>query len=68
MKAILRRLLTPPSTNYAFRSIGVKPYSMLPPAALIFDIGSGDERGIMHLARPLPTQRSSAWICSLGPA
>ena len=38
--ARLRRLLTPPSTNYLFRKIDPAPYDLLPAKPLIYDIGS----------------------------
>jgi SAM-dependent methyltransferase len=41
----LRRLATPPDTNYLYRRIDPSPYALIPRNAVIFDIGSKGERG-----------------------
>ena len=57
LRARLRRLLTPPSTNYLFREIRPAPYQLLPPAALIYDIGSKGAGGCYAFGDPLPDAR-----------
>ena len=51
-KQLLRRIATPPTTNYLYRPIDPSPYSLLPPDALIFDIGSKGEGGHYAFGSP----------------
>ena len=52
LKRALRRLATPPDTNYLYRAIEPSPYSLLPRNAVIFDIGAKDERGTYAFGSP----------------
>jgi SAM-dependent methyltransferase len=56
MKATLRKLYhllpDPPSTNYLYRPISPSPFDLLPPNALIFDIGSKEARGAYAFGTP----------------
>jgi len=45
LKKIYHALPEPPSSYYAYRKPSVNPYELLPPNALIFDIGSKNARG-----------------------
>jgi len=45
LKKIYHALPEPPSSYYAYRKPAVNPYELLPPNALIFDIGSKNARG-----------------------
>jgi SAM-dependent methyltransferase len=45
LKSLYHRLPEPPSTNYRHREFSPNPYRLLPPAALIIDLGSKEARG-----------------------
>lgn len=57
LRAIARVLPTAPSTNYLWHKFEVKPYELLPPGALIYDIGSKDARGRYAFGSPPPGAR-----------
>src|SRR4051812_24718979 len=57
LKQVLRWLATPPDTNYLYRSIEPSPYALLPPDAVIFDIGSKGEGGHYAFGSPPPGAR-----------
>jgi SAM-dependent methyltransferase len=52
LKSIYRTLPEPPSTNYLYRQISPNPYTLLPPQAVIFDIGSKEVRGAYAFGSP----------------
>ena len=52
LKKVYHKLPEPPSTNYIFREIKPSPYDFLPPAPLIFDIGSKDARAGYAFGKP----------------
>jgi SAM-dependent methyltransferase len=52
LKRTCGRLVSPPSTNYLYRRIDPSPYALLPPRAVIFDIGSKGERGHYSFGAP----------------
>ena len=47
----------PPTTNFTYRSFAVKPYSLLPPSPVIFDIGSKSAGGSYAFGDPPPGAR-----------
>ena len=49
---LYHRLPPPPSTNYLWREFKIKPYELLPPNPIIFDIGSQDARGAYAFGPP----------------
>lgn len=60
-------MLTPPSTNYLFREIRPAPYQLLPPAALIYDIGSKGAGGCYAFGDPPPDARVVCVDAEAGP-
>ncbi|MEO5378023.1 MAG: class I SAM-dependent methyltransferase [Magnetococcus sp. DMHC-6] len=52
LKKIYHLLPTPPSTNFLYRAISPNPYDLLPAHALIFDIGSKDNKGLYAFGPP----------------
>lgn len=52
LKKLYHTLPEPPSSYYAYRSAAVNPYEMLPPNAVIFDIGSKDARADYSFGLP----------------
>ena len=54
LKRIYHRLPQPPSTNYLYRKISPSPYEFLPPAPVIFDIGSKEVKGSYAFGTPPP--------------
>jgi SAM-dependent methyltransferase len=52
LKTIRHALPKPPSTNYAFRKFDVRPYDLLPPNPVIYDIGAQEARGRYAFGAP----------------
>ncbi len=52
LRNIYQLLPEPPSTNYLYRKITPNPYDLLPPAPVIFDIGSKEARGSYAFGAP----------------
>jgi len=52
LRKIYHLLPEPPSTNYLYRRITPNPYDLLPPAPVIFDIGSKEARGSYAFGAP----------------
>jgi SAM-dependent methyltransferase len=52
LQAISRVLPPAPSTNYLWHEFQVRPYELLPPNAVIYDIGARDARGRYSFGSP----------------
>src|SRR5215813_3972050 len=52
IRKTIRRLPPAPSTNYLYREFTVNPYHLLPPNAVIYDIGARDARGHYSFGPP----------------
>jgi SAM-dependent methyltransferase len=52
LKRLYHRLPPPPSTNYFLPRFKANPYALLPPGAVIFDIGSKDGRAAYPFGLP----------------
>jgi SAM-dependent methyltransferase len=52
LQAISRVLPSAPSTNFLWRKFDVRPYELLPPNPLIYDIGSRNARGSYSFGVP----------------
>ena len=52
LRKIYHLLPAPPSTNYMYRKISPGAYDLLPPNAIIFDIGSKEARGSYAFGSP----------------
>jgi SAM-dependent methyltransferase len=52
LRNIYHLLPEPPSTNYLYRKITPNPYDLLPPAPVVFDIGSKEARGSYAFGAP----------------
>ena len=52
LERLYHKLPEPPSTNYLYRHFTVNPYSFLPPAPLVYDIGSKDAQGAYAFGNP----------------
>lgn len=54
LKGFYHRLPAAPSTNFLYRRFEVNPYELLPPNALVYDIGSKNARGSYAFGNPPP--------------
>jgi SAM-dependent methyltransferase len=67
VKALFRGLPQAPSTNYLWHEFKAKPYELLPPNPVIYDIGARDARGRYMFGSPPPGARLVCVDIEAGP-